>query len=170
MQVMSAMVTCRMQVNSCYDRLMSRTTATRAGPRRSSCPINATLEVLGDRWSLLIVRDLMFAGFRSYKEFLSSDEGIATNVLAERLDQLEASGIVTRRRDPTDGRRLVYRLTSKGIDLAPVLLELSSWGAKHEGGMGPAASMVRRWKTDREGFLSDIREQWMKDEQRGRGR
>src|SRR5262245_48870795 len=136
----------------------------RQGERRSECPINATLEVIGDRWSLLIVRDLMFAGFRSYKEFLSSDEGIATNILAERLERLESSGIIDSRRDPADGRRLLYRLTAKGMDLAPVLMELSRFGVKHESGAGPAASILKKWKADREGFLAEIREQWMSDD------
>jgi len=131
--------------------------------RRSTCPISASLEVVGDRWTLLIVRDLMFAGFRSYKEFLSSDEGIATNILANRLEHLEACGIVTSRPDPTDGRRLLYRLTPKGIDLAPVLLELSLWGVKHEGGVGPRAS-IRRWEADREGFRAEVHERWMREE------
>jgi len=105
--------------------------------RRSWCPISTALEILGDRWSLLIVRDLMYAGFQTYKELLSSDEGIATNVLADRLAHLVTSGIVTSERDPSDGRRVVYRLTPKGSDLAPVILELGIWGVKHEGGVGP---------------------------------
>ncbi len=135
---------------------------TRERARRSACPINAALEVLGDRWSLLIARDLMFAGFRTYKEFLSSEEGIATNILADRLQQLETSGIITSQRDPADGRRLVYRLTRKGLDLAPVLLELSRWSVKHEAGVCPPDTL-RRWEADRESFMAELREQWMKD-------
>jgi DNA-binding HxlR family transcriptional regulator len=127
--------------------------------RRSPCPINATLEVLGDRWSLLIVRDLMFADRRSYKDLLASDEGIATNILADRLARLEASGILASRRDPEDGRKLVYRLTRKGLDLAPILLEMGVWGTKHEGGVGPRA-ILRRWKADREGFLAALHARW----------
>jgi len=137
---------------------MSRTGAR---GRRSSCPINASLELLGDRWSLLVVRDLMFAGFRSYKEFLSSEEGIATNILADRLAHLEASGIVTSERDPEDGRKLVYRLTAKGLDLAPVLLELSRWAVTHEAGVRPP-DPFHRWEADRAGFLADLRRQWTK--------
>jgi DNA-binding HxlR family transcriptional regulator len=124
---------------------------------RSSCPINVSLEILGDRWSLLIVRDLMFAGRHTYKEFLSSGEGIATNVLADRLGHLEQCGIITSRRDPDDGRRLEYQLTAKGIDLAPLLLELSSWGVKYEAGVPPTS--LRRWKANREAFLAELREQ-----------
>src|SRR6267154_3011534 len=107
--------------------------------RRSGCPLNASLEIFGDRWSLLIIRDLMLRGFRTYKEFLSSDEGIATNILAERLQRLEAAGIITTSRDAEDGRKVVYRLTEKGIDLAPVLVELILWGAQHEPTGAPPA-------------------------------
>src|SRR2546429_4866717 len=97
--------------------------------RRSDCPLNATLEVLGDRWSLLIVRDLMFKGRTTYKDFLAGGEGIATNVLANRLQRLEAEGIIEKGRDAADARRLVYRITTKGPAPAPVLFELIVWGA-----------------------------------------
>src|SRR2546425_38589 len=89
--------------------------------RRSACPLNATLEVLGDRWSLLIVRDLIFKGRTTYKDFLAGGEGIATNVLADRLRRLGAEGVIEKGRDAADARRLVYRLTAKGLALAPVL-------------------------------------------------
>src|ERR1700716_3630806 len=91
--------------------------------RRSGCPLNASVEILGDRWSLLIIRDMMLRGFRSYKEFLESHEKIATNILADRLRKLEAYGIISAKPDPSDGRKLIYSLTPKGIDLAPVLTE-----------------------------------------------
>src|ERR1700745_1803429 len=100
--------------------------------RRSGCPLNASVEILGDRWSLLIIRDMMLRGFRTYKEFLSSYEKIATNILADRLRKLEAHGIITNKQDPSDGRRLIYVLTPKGIDLAPVLTEMVLWSAAHE--------------------------------------
>src|SRR5690242_19165437 len=88
---------------------------------RSGCPVSMSLEVLGDKWSLLIVRDLMVRGLRTFKEFQESGEGIASNVLADRLRQLEADGIVMAQTDVADARRVKYRLTEKGIDLAPVL-------------------------------------------------
>jgi DNA-binding HxlR family transcriptional regulator len=125
-------------------------------PRRSTCPINAALEVFGDRWSLLIVRDMLFAGARTYKDFLASDEGIATNVLASRLSRLQASGIITSERDPQDGRSLIYRLAAKGIDLVPVLMELSAWGTRYEEGQ-PPDGILDAWKADRQGFLDGIR-------------
>src|SRR5712671_1491439 len=128
-------------------------------PRRSACPINASLEIFGDRWSLLIIRDIMLRGYRTYKEFLSSDEGIATNILAERLQRLEAAGIITTSRDAEDRRKVVYRLTAKGIDLAPVLVELIFWSAQHESTGAPPAA-IRRMRARRDQFLSEIRRHW----------
>jgi len=130
---------------------------------RSSCPISSSLDVIGDRWSLLVVRDLLFAGARTYKEFLSSGEGIATNILANRLEHLETSGIITSRRDAADGRKLIYRLTPKGLDLVPVLMELSLWGVKHERGVGPRA-VIQKWRANREALLAEIRAQWQDEE------
>jgi DNA-binding HxlR family transcriptional regulator len=127
--------------------------------RRSSCPINVSLEIFGDRWSLLIIRDLMLRSYRTYKEFLSSDEGIATNILAERLQRLEKSGIITTTRDAEDGRKVVYRLTEKGIDLAPILVDLVLWSAQHEETGAPPAS-IRKMRAKREQFLAAIRQNW----------
>ena len=133
--------------------------ATHKPQRRSSCPVNASLEILGDRWSLLIIRDLMLRAYRTYKEFLSSDEGIATNILAERLQRLEAAEIITTTRDADDRRKVVYRLTEKGIDLAPVIVELILWGALHEPTGAPPAA-IRKMRAGREHFLSEIRRNW----------
>jgi DNA-binding HxlR family transcriptional regulator len=126
--------------------------------RRSGCPLNASVETLGDRWSLLIIRDMMLRGFRTYKEFLESFEGIATNILADRLRKLEAHGIITTERDPSDGRRLFYLLTEKGIDLAPVLTEMVLWAARHEETENQA--LVRQMKKDKERLLSEVRKRW----------
>ena len=117
--------------------------------------------MLGDRWSLLIIRDLMFRGFRTYKEFLESDEGIATNILADRLQRLEHCGIISTEQDPTDRRKLIYRLTAKGIDLAPVLVELILWGARHEDTAAPRA-VIRKMERNREEFLAELRTRWAK--------
>jgi DNA-binding HxlR family transcriptional regulator len=130
----------------------------RSVKRRSGCPLNASVEILGDRWSLLIVRDMMLRGFRSYKEFLESYEGIATNILAERLQKLKAHGIITIKADPSDGRKLIYALTAKGIDLAPVLTEMVLWAAAHEKTENPA--LVRQIKMDKEQFLAVARQRW----------
>ncbi|MBZ5701236.1 MAG: helix-turn-helix transcriptional regulator [Acidobacteriia bacterium] len=129
------------------------------GPqRRSGCPLNASVEMLGDRWSLLIIRDMMLLGFRTYKEFLHSYEGIATNILADRLRKLEAHGIIATKRDPADGRKLIYSLTPKGIDLAPVLTEMVLWAAAHEDTGNPA--LVRQMKKNKERFLAAVRRRW----------
>lgn len=130
-----------------------------ARSRRSDCPISVTLELLGDEWSLLIVRDLMFKGLRTFQEFANAGEQIASNVLADRLARLEAGGIVTRRRDPEDGRRQLYRLTEKGIDLAPVLVEMVLWAARNETTAAPAAT-VREMRLRRTRFLRDVRRCW----------
>ena len=126
--------------------------------RRSLCPLNASVEILGDRWSLLIIRDMMLRGARSYKEFLNCDEGIATNILADRLRKLVAYGIITTEPDPSDGRKVIYFLTAKGMDLAPVLTEMVLWAAAHEETGNQA--LVRQLRGDRENFLAAIRQRW----------
>jgi DNA-binding HxlR family transcriptional regulator len=126
---------------------------------RSYCPLSVALEVFGDRWSLLVVRDLMFKGRTTFKEFQEAEEGIATNVLADRLQRLEAHGIVVRRRDPYDARRVIYGLTEKGIDLAPILVEMIVWGAR-DGKTNAPPAVIRRMREDREQFLAEIRSRW----------
>jgi DNA-binding HxlR family transcriptional regulator len=132
----------------------------RASPKwRSGCPLNASVEILGDRWSLLIIRDMMLRGFRTYKEFLESYEGIATNILAVRLQKLIAHGIITTEQDPSDGRKFVYSLTAKGIDLAPVLTEMVLWAAAHEEtGNQPLVLQIQK---DKEQFLAAARQRWI---------
>jgi DNA-binding HxlR family transcriptional regulator len=127
--------------------------------RRSGCPVSIALEMLGDRWSLLIIRDLMVRGLRSFKEFEESGEGIATNILADRLQKLEMTGIVTTEAVETDGRKVNYRLTEKGIDLAPVLLELLIWGARHEETGAPCA-LIAEMAKNREDILAEARRRW----------
>ena len=126
--------------------------------RRSACPLNASVEMLGDRWSLLIIRDMMLRGSRAYKEFLDCDEGIATNILAARLRKLVAHGIVTAEPDPSDGRKQIYSLTGKGIDLAPVLTEMVLWAAGHEDTGNQA--LVRQMQKNKAKFLAAIRQRW----------
>jgi len=114
--------------------------------------------MLGDRWSLLIIRDMMLRGFRTYKEFMECYEGIATNILADRLRKLVADGILTTEADRSDGRKLIYRLTAKGIDLAPVLTEMVLWAAAHENTGNQA--LVRQMREDKQKFLAGVRERW----------
>jgi DNA-binding HxlR family transcriptional regulator len=129
--------------------------------RRSGCPLNASVEILGDRWSLLIIRDMMLRGFRSYKEFLESYERIATNILADRLRKLIAHGIIATERDPSDGRKTIYSLTAKGIDLAPVLTEMVLWAAGYEDTENQA--LVRKIQKDKQQFLAEARQRWAKN-------
>jgi DNA-binding HxlR family transcriptional regulator len=95
---------------------------------RSRCPVSLALEVFGDRWTLLIIRDLMFAGKRHFREFLRSDEEISTRILSDRLGALVREGIVTRSEDPTHKQKAVYSLTEKGITLLPVIAQIGIWG------------------------------------------
>src|SRR5262245_57119149 len=99
---------------------------------RSDCPISIALDLIGDRWTLLVVRDLMFKGRHEYGEFLEAEESIATNVLADRLRKLTEHGIVAKSPAPDDARKSRYHLTDKGIGLAPILVEMIVWAARHE--------------------------------------
>jgi DNA-binding HxlR family transcriptional regulator len=101
----------------------------------------------------------MFRGARTYKELLEADEGIATNTLADRLQKLEKAGIVSARQDPVDGRRLIYKLTPKGIDLAPVLVELILWASRHEATPCPRP-LLHKLQHNRASFLAEIRKKW----------
>lgn len=127
--------------------------------RRSGCPVSISLEVLGDRWSLLVIRDLMVRGLRTFKDFQESGEGIATNILADRLIRLERAGIITANREEDDRRRVIYRLTEKGIELAPVLLELLIWGMRHEKTSAPAG-LARKLESQRREFLREVNRRW----------
>src|SRR6202142_3178840 len=131
----------------------------KSGPkRRSGCPLNAAVEMLGDRWSLPIIRDMMLRGSRTYKEFLECFEGIATNILADRLRRLVAYGIISTETDAAYGRKVIYLLTAKGIDLAPVMTEMVLWAAAHEEtGNQP---LVRQMREDKEKFLAGVRQRW----------
>ena len=96
------------------------------------CPIRFVMGVFGDRWSLLIIRDLMFRGSTRFQDFLEADEGISTNILSDRLSRLEAQQIISRERDPADGRQILYQLTGKGRDLLPVMLAVIDWAEQHD--------------------------------------
>ena len=103
-----------------------------ADEQRSGCPINLTLEVVGDKWSLLIIRDMMFGNRRHFRELLTrSEEGISSNILADRLKTLTEQGIITRTDDPTHKQKGIYSLTEKGVELLPVLAQMSAWGDKY---------------------------------------
>jgi len=125
-------------------------------PCRSHCPIAFALDIFGDKWSLLVLRDLLFMGKRHYNEFLASEEGISTNILAERLKRLEAEGLVTKSRDRSNHRQSVYTPTRKGLDLLPVILEIIRWSAKHDPQTAAPPSFLRRLRNNRAGLMRDI--------------
>ena len=103
-----------------------------AGEQRSGCPINLTLETLGDRWSLIVIRDIMFGNRRHFRELLThSEEGIASNVLADRLRRLVEAGLLSRRDDPTHRQKGIYSLTEPAIQLVPLLAQMGAWGRRH---------------------------------------
>lgn len=99
--------------------------------KRSDCPVSSALDIIGDKWSLLIVRDMALSGKNTYNELLKSDEKIATNILADRLCMLENSGIIVSEEHPDSKAKILYRLTQQGIDLLPILIEMILWSTKH---------------------------------------
>jgi DNA-binding HxlR family transcriptional regulator len=121
--------------------------------------VATSLDIFGDKWSLLVIRDLLFTENRRFGDFAGADEEIATNVLAERLERLECEGLIRRDPDPADGRKFVYGLTPKGLDLAPMMLEMIIWAARHEKTAAPPA-LVRAMKRDRQKFVAGLRARW----------
>jgi DNA-binding HxlR family transcriptional regulator len=128
-------------------------------PRRSSCPVATSLDIFGDKWSLLVIRDLLFTESRRFGDFAAADESMATNVLAERLERLECEELIRREPDPADGRKFLYGLTPKGLDLAPLIVEMVIWAARYEDTAAPTA-LVREMKRDRRKFIQGLRARW----------
>lgn len=126
---------------------------------RSGCPVSISLDLFGDRWSLLIIRDIMVRGYRTFREFQRSGEGIATNILSDRLRNLEAAGILTTEPSADDGRSTHYRLTEKGIALAPVLLELLIWAGNHESTAAPPP-FIAQMEQNRAAILAETYRRW----------
>jgi DNA-binding HxlR family transcriptional regulator len=122
---------------------------------RSNCPINFVLETFGDKWTLLVVRDLMFKGKTRYGDFLESAEGISTNILADRLQRLEEHGIIVKE-IAVDKRSAIYRLTEKGKDLLPIMLEITAWSAKHDARTNPPSTFVRMLRNARAQLAASI--------------
>lgn len=125
-------------------------------PLRSHCPINFGLEIFGDRWTLLVLRDVLLKGKHSFKEFQASDEAISSNILADRLDRLLRSGLITSERVANDTRQIRYRPTSAGRALLPVLIEMAYWGAKHDPDTAAPDDFVRSYEADRAGLQRAI--------------
>lgn len=125
---------------------------------RSQCPISCALEIFGDKWTLLIIRDIAFFGKNTYNEFLKSEEGIATNILASRLHLLETAGFIAKKKHPESNAKIFYELTVKGCDLVPVLFEISLWADKHLKTPPPAKKIARAYKNDKTGLVKQVAE------------
>ncbi|MBD3903293.1 helix-turn-helix transcriptional regulator [Chryseobacterium sp. Ch-15] len=121
--------------------------------KRSDCPISSSLDIWGDKWSLLIVRDLMFAKQCTYGDFLKADEKIATNILASRLQTLEGNGIITKSEHPDSKAKVLYKLTEKGIDMVPILIEINLWAEKYFAVSTEQKAILKEVKKDKEVFI-----------------
>lgn len=124
--------------------------------KRSDCPVSQSLDVFGDKWSLLIIRDLMFSNKCTYNDFLKSDEGIATNILAARLKGLEENGIIEKLAHPDSKAKILYRLTTKGIDLLPIIMEIYFWSEKYFTLPAELKATIKEAKKDKEKFVKQI--------------
>jgi DNA-binding HxlR family transcriptional regulator len=125
--------------------------------RLSGCPIDYALDLFGDRWTLLVIRDLLFVGKRHFKELMESPERIASNILTARLKKLEARGLIERRPDPDNRKQVIYTLTDRGRDLTPVLVEMVRWGGRHDPDSLVPKGVVTRFTRDNERLLADLR-------------
>lgn len=121
--------------------------------KRSECPISCSLDVWGDKWSLLIIRDLMMSKQCTYGDFLKSDEKIATNILAARLLMLEENGIISKLSHPDSKAKVLYKLTQKGIDLLPLMIEINLWADKYSELPAERKAILEEIKKDKEGFI-----------------
>ena len=130
---------------------------------RSHCPINFTLEHFGDKWSLLIIRDLMFKGKRHYNEFLEADEKVSTSVLGDRLKKLEEAGIISRGEDSVKKSRIRYSLTRKGIDLLPILIEMILWGGFIDDLTEAPKEFLDQATQNRKALIHEIRKDLLKE-------
>ncbi len=124
---------------------------------RSHCPISYSLDIVGDRWTLIVLRDLIIVRKRYFRDFLASEEGIASNILTARLKLLEANGILSRRPDPENARQIIYEPTPKGLDLLPVMLELARWGGTYDPQTAAPKQLLRRIGRDRDAVVREIR-------------
>ena len=124
--------------------------------KRSECPLSCSLDVFGDKWSLLIIRDLMFGNKRTYNDFLKSEEGIATNILASRLKGLEENGIIEKSAHPDSKAKILYKLTTKGIDLLPLIMEVYIWSDKYMTIPANIKATIKEAKKDKDKFVKQV--------------
>ncbi|MEP6677525.1 MAG: helix-turn-helix domain-containing protein [Ferruginibacter sp.] len=122
---------------------------------RSDCPISCSLDVFGDKWSLLIIRDVMLRGKVSYSEFLKSEEKIATNILVNRLNILEVENILSKQVSTTNKSKFIYSLTQKGADLLPIVIEMMDWGAKYNANC-PRRELGKKIKKDKSAVIKEL--------------
>jgi DNA-binding HxlR family transcriptional regulator len=125
---------------------------------KSNCPTNYALELFGDKWSLLIIRDLMFKGKRHYNEFLDAEEKVSTSVLHERLKSLEKGGLITKHRDNIKKSRIRYSLTEKGIAMLPMMIDIILWSAKFDQNTAAEKNFIKHAFEDRDKLLIEIEE------------
>ena len=123
---------------------------------RSDCPISTALDIFGDKWSLLIVRDMVFKGLSTYGDFLNGGEKIATNILADRLTMLEAGGIIAKQKHPESKAKILYTLTPKGIDLVPALVEIIVWSEKYHEVHPQAKQFAKQLRKDKVAVVKQI--------------
>ncbi|MFM6934201.1 MAG: winged helix-turn-helix transcriptional regulator [Flavobacteriales bacterium] len=124
--------------------------------KRSECPISCSLDIFGDKWTLLIIRDLMFFGKTTFGEFLKSAEGISTNILATRLQRLEESQLLLRAEHPESKAKVLYKLTQKAVDLLPMIVEMHLWAEKHLTVTSETKALIQEVKKDKQGFIAKI--------------
>jgi len=124
--------------------------------KRSDCPLSQSLDVFGDKWSLLIIRDLMFGNKCTYNDFLKSAEGIATNILATRLKGLEENGIIEKSAHPDSKAKILYKLTTKGIDLLPIIMEVYIWSEKYFRIPADVKATIKEAKKDKDKFVKQV--------------
>ncbi len=124
----------------------------------TGCPVRYASGIFGDKWSLLIIRDLMFKGRRYYGEFLEAGEGISTNILADRLAKLQQNDIISKQRDPTKGSKVLYTLTAKGMALMPTMLSMMEWSERFDAETEVPGDFAKALRTDREGLQRDLEE------------
>jgi DNA-binding HxlR family transcriptional regulator len=129
---------------------------------RSHCPISFALDLIGDKWSLLVMRDLIFKGKSRYQEFLNSGEGISTNILADRLVQLERDGFIVKKDDPANGKQFLYTPTEKGLDLVPTMLELVRWSGKYDPKTAAPEEFLTELETNQKKLTEKVKKPFLK--------
>lgn len=126
--------------------------------RRSFCPVTYALDIIGDRWAILIIRDILFFGKKNFGDFAKSPEGIATNILTDRLKRLEEQNIIAKSQDPDNLSKYVYSLTDKGLDLLPIIVEMILFSEIHDAETIASKSTLEKIKTDKSKFIKEIRQ------------